>query len=122
MNMDLHAPWGGDNIAAATIRLLVIFVGFTLALTCVRFAVIARRRGQGYRVPGILAVACLVITPSLTALYRLNEDVLVLPAITYIAGLVLALVALRRNYTVTPAAWRLGGKKHRDDESDRQAV
>lgn len=91
-----------DRPLANGVRLLVCFIGFTLALTCLRFAWLASRTRQRYRMLGILSYGCVVATPSITGLSRFGQDVNWLATAVYLLGLVLGIAALAANYTVSP--------------------
>ncbi len=92
-----------------TVRLFVIFVGITLALMCVRFAYLSlRRKGERFRVFGILSFAFIVATPAITGLFRFDAPINWWSTTSYLIGLVLGLIALYSNYYVAPAWWRMG--------------
>jgi predicted membrane channel-forming protein YqfA (hemolysin III family) len=95
------------------IRIAIVGLGFALAMVAVRFAWFAWKRGETFRVFGILAFGFLVITPAIISIQRFREPLL---------GLVLGLVALRANYTVAPTWYRLGGKARARSDAKRDAA
>lgn len=111
--------WNGIHPFDNTVRLLVVFAGFTLAMTCLRFALIAYfKSGQRHRVYGILSYGLVVLAPAVIFLFRFDLNLYWPSVIPYALGLLLGAAALRVNYTVTPAAWRLGSTQR--DERDAQ--
>ncbi len=96
----------------------MLLVGFTLAMACVKFALLARRGGEAFRGWGLMSYGLLVITPALSGLGRFGEALFVLPLLTYAAGLCCGVVSLRVVYTVTPEWRRMRGK---DDERSGQS-
>lgn len=98
------------------VRLVVIFVGFLLAMLCVRFAWLAwYRHREKYRVAGILSFGCIVATPAIGALFRFDADINWWSYGTYFIGLLLGFVALYANYHIAPTWARLGGKHSRKE-------
>ena len=87
--------------AATIVRLVILLVGFTLFMACVKFAWLAMRNGEGYRAWGIGAFALFIITPGIAGLYNFGRPLVLLPTITYGLGLVCGLMALRSSYTVS---------------------
>ena len=104
------------------IRIAIVGLGFALAMVAVRFAWFAWKRGETFRVFGILAFGFLVITPAIISIQRFREPLLGLATATYFLGLVLGLVALRANYTVAPTWYRLGGKARARSDAKRDAA
>lgn len=102
LNSVTAAPFGGHQIAANSVRLLVIFVGFSIALLCLGVAVRAWRSGDRSWAIGITAVALLVAHPAVNGLTRFNAPLNPLGLTLYTLGLLLGFIALSANYTIAP--------------------
>ena len=119
MNLMLSEPaWADSTGLADGVRIVVMFVGFTLAMMCGKFAWLGYRGGESFRAWGLASYALLVITPSLTALFRFGTPLLWIPTITYALALICGVVSLRTVYTVNPEWIRLrtAARNHQLDE------
>lgn len=92
---------------ATIVRLVVLLVGITLAMVCVKFAALAIRHGEAYRAWGLASYGLLVFTPAIISLYRFDLRVLWFPLVLYAAGLVCGIIALRSVYTINTDWTRL---------------
>ena len=101
---------------ADVLRTLVLLIGFTLAMTCVKFGITAYRHGEGYRAWGLASYACLVLTPAIIGLYRYDEPLIIPAAVIYAVGMICGIVALRSTYTVHTSEWARM-RRHRDERN-----
>lgn len=107
-----------QDLTADVIRTVILIVGVTLAMACVKFAYLALKAGEGYRAWGLASYGLLVLTPSITVMYRYDEELLLLPALTYLGGLACGVMALRKSYTVNPEWLRLR-REHKEKQAAR---
>lgn len=91
-------------------RTVVLAVGFTLAMMCMKFGWLAFRAGEGWRGWGLTSYALLAISPALAGLFRYGEPIAWLPTTVYAAGLTCGLIALSTHYRLSPEWARMRGR------------
>src|SRR3954449_1614685 len=94
--------FGGHYVLDSFVRLFIIFVGFTLALVCVKVGVGHFRRREVDRMWGTFAFAFLVVTPSVTGVLNFGEPLSWLPSSFYMAGLVCGIIGLGYRVALYP--------------------
>jgi hypothetical protein len=88
--------------AGQYVRLVILLIGITMGLTCLRFALLAWRDGQRPRMFGILSYGCCVSAPAINGLRNLDQPLFWPGATLYLIGLLLGLTGLTANYTFSP--------------------
>lgn len=101
--------WLSDFLASPVlgdvVRVVILFIGFTLAMACIKFALIAVKAKEPYRGWGLASYGLFVLTPALSGLFRFGEPLNWWTTASYFAGLFCGLMALRVSYTLDPT-WR----------------
>lgn len=98
--MDALGIVAREHLVADLVRLVLLMVGFTLAMSCVKFGYLALRHGEGYRGWGLASYALLVITPAIMTLHRFGEPLYVWAMVTYALAMVCGVISLRAAYTI----------------------
>lgn len=88
------------------IRVFIITVGITLALVSLKVGMSYLRERDWERVFGVLAFACFVVTPSITALYRFDQPLAAIQTVTYCTGLAAGVVATAYRVYLRWPWWR----------------
>lgn len=88
------------HLGADLVRLGMLLVGFTLAMSCVKFGYLAVRQGEPFRAWGLTSYGLLISTPAINGLYHFDEPLIIPSTVTYVAAMVFGIVALRAAYTV----------------------
>jgi hypothetical protein len=107
----LNSPGLGN-----VVRVVILFVGFTLAMSCIKFAWVAYRAREPYRGWGLGSYGLFVITPAISGLFRFGESLNWYTTASYFGALFCGIMALRVTYTVDPH-WR----KVRDEDRARRS-
>lgn len=101
-----HTPdapqWlAGQPVLANSIRLFIIFIGFTLALVALKIGLrfIATREWE--RFFGAMSFALIVVTPSISGLFNFDRPLNPWTTMPYLAGLLLGIVACWFRFTLT---------------------
>lgn len=95
-------PFGGHYVLDSFVRLFIIFVGFTLALVCLKIAYGHFRRREIDRMWGTLAFAFLVATPAVTGVLNFGKPLAWLPSSIYLIGLICGIIGLGYRVALYP--------------------
>lgn len=103
--------------AVDLVRTVILLIGFTLALVCVKFAYLALRNGEGFRAWGLASYGFIVISPAVIGLFRYDQPLIWQSTVTYALGLFCGIMALRTVLTITPewSRLRLADRNRRAD-------
>lgn len=98
--------FGDYPVLADVVRIFIIFTGVTLALVCAKIGARALHFRDWERGLGAIAFALIVVTPSITGLYRFNEPLALYSSLAYVAGLVCGIIAMAFRVTIRWRWWQ----------------
>lgn len=109
----------GHVAIANAIRLFIIFIGFTLALVAGKVAARALRFQDWERGFGALAFALIVITPSISGLFRFDAPLVLPTTLSYLGGLLCGVVAAYFRFTLRWEWWNRARQRRRQRLRER---